>query len=128
MFALVPVSAMIAGSLVSVLPLGLSGVSHASVSDEGADSEMEAQTSPPKRMLWERVERAGRRDMADRRRGADERTDRRVDLNGVYVGDPRRASVARSAAPDSVARFVRFSGFAREPGSGVGPSGSPVLA
>jgi hypothetical protein len=36
-FALVPVSAMIAGSFVSVLPLGLSGVSHASISDAGAD-------------------------------------------------------------------------------------------
>ena len=52
MSALALVSAMIAGSLVSVLPLGLSGVLHAFVSlDVGADSEMEAQTSPPKRML-----------------------------------------------------------------------------
>ena len=119
---------MIAGSFVSVLPLGLSGVPHASISDAGADSEMEAQTSPPKRMLWERVERAGRRDMADRRRGADERTDRRVDWNGVYAGDPGRASVARSAEPGSMARILRFSGCAREPGSGVGPSGSPAPA
>ena len=75
---------VVKGSSVPVLLLGLSGVLQASVSlDVGATSEMEAQTPPPKRMLPDRVERAGRRERVARRRGAEESEVRRDVWSGV---------------------------------------------